>query len=133
MQHLFSKIGLGLGFLAVGLAAFETHLAASAPPKEDKRTLGELAGEAGKRMLKEKVLKEEPAEPPRRPFHPVRVAYTLLGLAAMGLGVFSWIRKEHIRMAGGAMALGLIAVCWQWVLVAVCIAIVIFLLANLAA
>jgi hypothetical protein len=57
----------------------------------------------------------------------------LLGLAAIGLGVVSWIRKEHVRMAGGAIALGLIGVCWQWVLVAVCIAVVIFLLANVAA
>lgn len=132
MQHLFSKIGLLLGFLAVALAAFETHLAAAAAPKEDKRTLGELAGEAGKRILKEKILKEEAAEPPPKPFHPVRVTYTVLGLAAMGLGLFSWIKKEHIRMSGGAAALGLVAVCWQWVLIAVCIAIVIFLLAHLS-
>jgi hypothetical protein len=133
MRHFYSSLGLILGFIAIGIAAFEVHLAASDTPKEDKRSLRELAGEAGKRVLKEKILKEEPAAPPPKPFHPVRVTYTLLGLAAMGLGTFSWIKKEHIRMSGGAAALGLLAVCWPWVLVGVCIAVVIFLLAHFTA
>src|SRR5687768_17252172 len=122
MRHFYSSLGLILGFIAVGIAAFEVHLAATESPKADKRSLRELAEEAGKRVLKEKILKEEPSAPPPRPFHPVRVTYTLLGLAAMGLGTFSWIKKEHIRMSGGAAALGLLAVCWPWVLVGVCIA-----------
>ena len=130
MRHLFSTIGLILGFVALGIAAFETHLVASQPVKEDTRTLRELASEAGKRLLKERVLKEEPVAPAPKPFHPVRIAYTLLGLGAMGLGLFSWIKKEHVRMSGGAVALGLLAVCWQWVLIGVCIAVVIFLLAH---
>ena len=133
MKHIFSTIGLVLGFVALGLAAFESHLIASQPVKEDTRTLRELAGEAGKRLLKEKILKEEPAAPPAKPFHPVRIAYTILGLAAMGLGLFSWIKKEHIRMSGGAVALGLMAVCWQCVLIGVCIAVVIFVVAHLSA
>jgi hypothetical protein len=133
MRHLYSSIGLLLGFIAIGFAAFEGHLVASGPAKEDKRSLGDLAGEAGKKLLKEKVLKEPPAEPPPKPFNAVRLAYTALGLAAIALGAISWIRKEHIRMSGGAVALGLLAICWQWVLVGVCIAVVIFLLANFAA
>ena len=132
MRHRFAIIGLIIGFLAVVIAAFETHLVATNPPPEDKRSLGELAAEAGKKLLKEKVLKEETAEPPAKPFHPVRITYTLLGLAAMALGAISWIKKEHVRMSGGAVALGLIAICWQWVLIGVCIAVVIFILANLS-
>lgn len=132
MRHRISIIGLAVGFFAVGLAAFESHLVAAAPPPEDKRSLGELATEAGKKLLKEKVLKEEPTEPLPEPFHPVRITYMLLGSAAIGLGTASWIKKEHIRMSGGAVALGLVAVCWQWVLIGVCIAVAIFLLANLS-
>ncbi|HEX2861677.1 MAG TPA: hypothetical protein VHN79_08555, partial [Lacunisphaera sp.] len=75
---------------------------------------------------------EEPSEVPAKPFHPVRISYTLLGLAAMSLGTVSWIKKEHIRMSGGAVALGLVAICWQWVVIGVCIAAVIFVLANLS-
>jgi hypothetical protein len=133
MRHRYSIIGLVIGFLAVAVAAFESHLIAAVAPPEDKRSLGELATEAGKKILKEKVLKEAPAEPPPKPFHPIRIAYTLLGLAAIGFGAVSWIKKEHIRMSGGAVALGLIAICWQWVLIGVCVAVVIFILSLLSA
>jgi hypothetical protein len=134
MRHYFSTIGLILGFIAVAIAAFETHLVASEPaPPVHERSLKELAVDAGKAILKEKVLKEEAPPPEAKPFHPVRIAYMLLGLGAMGFGIFSWIKKEHIRMSGGAAALGLMAICWQWVLVGVCIAIVIIVLANISA
>jgi hypothetical protein len=130
MRHIYSTVGLLLGFVALGIAAFEAHLTASSPPPEDKRTLRELAAEAGRRVIKERVLKETPAPQPSQPFRPVRITYTLLGIAAIGLGTYSWIKKEHIRMSGGAAALGLLAVCWQWVAIGVCIAVVIFLLAQ---
>lgn len=134
MRHYFSTIGLILGFIAVAIAAFETHLVASEPPPPvHERSLKELAVDAGKAILKEKVLKEEAPPPQARPYHPVRITYILLGLAAMGFGIFSWIKKEHVRMSGGAAALGLMAICWQWVLVGVCIAIVIIVLANISA
>jgi hypothetical protein len=132
MSHRFATLGLIIGFGALILAAFESHLIATNPPPEDTRTLSQLAAEAGKKTLKEKFLKEEATKPPPKPFSPVRLAYTLLGLIAMALGTVSWIRKEHIRMAGGAIAVGLIAICWHWVLIGVGIAIVIFILANLS-
>lgn len=133
MRHSFSTIGLIFGFIAVGIAAFETHIIASEPPPPaDGRSLKELAIDASKKILKERVLKEDAPPPPEKPFHPIRVTYMLLGLSALGLGMTSWIKKEHIRMSGGAAALGLMAICWQWVLISVCIAIVIFILANLS-
>jgi hypothetical protein len=130
MRHLYSSIGLLLGFVALCLAAFESHLLAAEPvPKPDKRGVLEIG--AGNRTLTVKLRKEEP--PPRKLMNPVRVSYTVLGLAAIGLGTVSWIKKEHIRMSGGAAALGLLAVAWQWVLIGVCIAIVVFIIANLSA
>lgn len=129
MRHLYSSIGLIVGFLALALAIFESHLVASESPKDDKRSLSELASEAGKKLLKEKILREKPVTQSSKPFHPIRITYTLLGLAAIGLGTFSWIKKEHVRMSGGAVALGLLAICWQWVLIGVCIAVIILILA----
>lgn len=135
MRYWFSTIGLVIGFLAIGLAAFQDHFMAPKPPIEDKRSWRELASEAGKKLWKQRVLKEREATATvttrTAPFHPIRIVYTVLGLAAIALGTLSWIRKEHIRMSGGAVALGLVAVCWQWVLIGICIAFIIFLLANL--
>ena len=129
MRNLISIIALVLGIAAVGIAIFEHQIAASKP---DKRTAGELIGEAGKRFLKEKVLKEKapPAEQ-LEAMNPIRITYTSLGFAAIVLGIVSWIRNEHRRMAGVAISLGVIAACWQWFLIGVAIAAVLLILANL--
>jgi len=61
------------------------------------------------------------------------MVYAGLGFVAIVLGVVSWVRKDHIRISGGAVALGLMAIAWQYVLIASGIAIIIFILANLQA
>jgi hypothetical protein len=133
MKHPFAVTGFTIGILAVGTAAFEQHLSSPNPREqtEDSRSVGQLAGEAAKRLLKEKFLKPEPQFQVPEKFPPARVAYTLLGVAAIGLGTFSWVRKEHVRLASGAAALGLLAVYWPWVMVGVMLAVLLFLLANL--
>ena len=110
----------------------------AAPPPPEKTTLVSVSGEALKKIIQEKILhqKEPPPSPRledavRLPLHPYQMIYTALGLAAFALGVTAWCRKEHIRLAGAATSLGLIAVCWEWVLIGVCIAVVIFILANI--
>ena len=130
MRNIFSIVGLVLGFVAIGMAAFEKHATAAEAPKEDKRSMKELATEAGKKLIKEKILKEEQPDstPKPEPFRPTRIAYTFLGLLAIAFGGLAWIRKENIRMAGGAIAAGLIAVAWEYVLSAVGAAIFIIIL-----
>jgi hypothetical protein len=131
MRNLFAILGLVIGFVAIGVAAFERPSLAPEAPKEDKRSLKELAAEAGKKLLKEKVLKESspaPSSTPKvEPSRPTRIAYMLLGLAAMAFGGVAWIRKENLRMACGAIAVGLVAVAWEYVLVAVAVAIFIMI------
>lgn len=136
MRNIFAILGLVLGFLAIGMAAFEKHVAASEvpadAPKEDKRTMKELAAEAGKKLLKEKILKEEQPAPKPKPesLSPTRIAYTFLGLIAIACGGIAWMRKENLRMAGGAISAGLIAVAWEYVLVAVGVAAFILILST---
>jgi hypothetical protein len=132
MRPLYSSIGLILGFIAICVAAIDSHAARTEPPKEEKRG-GVLEIGTAKHTLTLKLRRDEQSPPPPRQIQPLRITYTALGLAAIGLGTLSWIRKEHIRMSGGAAALGLLAVAWQWVLIGVCIAIVIFVLAHLSA
>lgn len=128
MRNIFAMVGLVIGFIAIGMAAFEKHVAASEPPKEDKRTLKELAAAVGKKLLNDQILKEEPPPPKPEPFRPTRIAYTFLGLVAITCGGIAWMRKENVRMAGGAISMGLIAVAWEYVLVAVGVAIFILIL-----
>ena len=141
MSNRLAAIGLVIALIAVGMAAFRNNYLYPAPPPEaPKTTLKEVAGEAAKKLLEEKILRRQAVasspvhEDPRRlPLHPYQMVYTALGLLGFTLGILSWCRKEHIRLAGAAAAVGLMAVCWEWVLIGVCIAIVILFLANLSA
>jgi|UniRef100_UPI00378353C8 hypothetical protein len=141
MSNRLAAIGLVIALIAVSLAAFRNNYIHPAPPPEPpKPTLREVAGEAAKKLLEEKILRKQPTAPApvnkdssRLPLHPYQMVYTALGLLGFTLGVLSWCRKDHIRLAGAAAAIGLMAVCWEWVLIGVCIAIVILILANLSA
>jgi len=61
----------------------------------------------------------------------VTISYSALGLIALVLGVIGYVRKESHRISGVAGALGVIAIGWQYVLIGVIVAVVVFLLANL--
>jgi hypothetical protein len=60
----------------------------------------------------------------------VRIFYLIFGFSAMGMGFVSWIRKETKRLSFAAIGTGMIAVSWEFVLIGVVIAVIIFLLFN---
>ena len=140
MSNRIAVIAFVIGLLAVGMAAFQNNFVHAAPKTENveaKRTLKEVAADAAKKVLEEKVLHKEPppkhvTDPRRLPLHPYQMVYTGLGILAIGLGVFAWTRKAHTRLAASAVGLGLIAIAWEWVLIAIGIAIVIFILSLLS-
>ena len=139
MRNRIAVIAFVLGLLAVGMAAFQNNIVHAAPKTEQaesKRTLKEVAADAAKKVLEEKVLHKKPPPKPdtdtrRLPLHPYQMVFTGLGILAIGLGVFAWTQKAHTRLAASAVGLGLIAIAWEWVLIAVGIAIVIFVLSLL--
>jgi hypothetical protein len=138
MNNRMAVIAFLLGLLAVGMAAFQNNFAPAKPEPitEDKpRTLKEVAADAAKTILQEKVLhKESPPKPvkaPRLPLQPYQMVFTGLGVLAIGLGAYAWAQKAHTRLAAAAIGLGLIAIAWEWVVIAVGLAVLIFLLALL--
>ena len=139
MRNHIAVIAFILGLLAVGMAAFQNNIVHAAPKTENaesKRTLKEVAADAAKKVLEEKVLHKKPppksvTDPRRLPLHPYQMVFTGLGILAIGLGAFAWTQKAHTRLASSAIGLGLIAIAWEWVLIAVGIAIVIFILSLL--
>ena len=147
MNFHYGIIGLVVGLIAVGIAIFQGDLFTEPEPVvEEKTSIKELAVEAGKKLIREKLLNEDEEEPesPKEKktvmgveiderHNGVQLTYMALGFAAMILGTVSWVKKDHIRISGGAVALGLVAVAWQYVLIGVVIAIVIIVLANIGA
>jgi len=51
----------------------------------------------------------------------------------MVIGFVAWIHKDHIRIAGGAVSFGLIALAWQYAMVGVTIAVAVLVLAMFMA
>jgi hypothetical protein len=139
MKNRIAAMAFIIGLIAVGMAAFQNNFINTAPKIENtekKRTLKDVASDAAKKMIEEKVLHKEPPPPPitdprRMPLRPYQMLFTGLGMLAIGLGVFAWTQKAHTRLAASAVGLGLIAIAWEWVLIAVGIAIVIFILSLL--
>lgn len=149
MNFHYGIIGLVVGLIAVGIAIFENDLLAAPEPEPvvmADESLKDLAVEASKKLIRDKWLNKDDAKPePSKEkktvlgmeidvrHNGVQLTYMALGFAAMILGTVSWVKKDHIRLSGGAVALGLVAVAWQYVLIGVVIAIVIFVIANLGA
>lgn len=138
MRSYIADIAFAIGLIAVGMAAFQNNFVNAPPePVESKKTLKEVAADAAKTLLEEKVLHKEPppkqvTDPRRLPLHPYQMAYTALGAVAIGLGIFAWTQRAHTRLAASAVSLGLIAIAWAWVLVAVGAAIFILVLSSLS-
>ncbi len=137
-KKYLGTVGLIIALLAIGIAVFQDDIRENFKPKpkpKPEKTLKELAVEAGKKIIKEKILKEEPEEKKiaqtKRDF--VEITYCALGFLAIIFGAISWIQDDHIRISSGAISLGLIALAWQYVLVGVGIAVFILIVTSLAA
>jgi hypothetical protein len=111
-----------LALVSLSMAALDQHFQSHARPTEDKRSLSEVAAAATKRILKEKVLKEESPKPVKAASSGLRLASVGVGLLSFALAAISWVRKEHARLSGTAAAIAILGICWEWVLVGVGIA-----------
>ena len=139
MRNRIAVVAFIFGLVAIGMAAFQSSIVRAAPKTESaesNRTLKEVATDVAKKMLEEKVLHKKPAPKPltdlrQQPLHPYQIVFTGCGVFAIGLGVLAWTQKAHTRLAASAVGLGLIAIAWKWVLIAVGMAIMIFVLSLL--
>jgi hypothetical protein len=151
MRKYMGIIGILMGLIAVGIAIFQGNIrdrvSPAKPEVQEEKSIKDLAVGAGKRMLTD-MLREKQEDPVSQPastpekrglfsgvsdkYDSVSMVYVVLGFIAMVLGIASWVTKDHIRISGGAISLGLMAVAWQYVLIGITIAIIIFVIANLS-
>ena len=139
MKHNFGTYGIIIGLLALCIAIFQNDLRPEElEPIESEPSLKELAVKASKEFIDDKILKQEstssaPQIPSTEKHDAIQLTYMLLGFFAIVLGAISWIKKDHIRLSGGAISIGIIAVAWQYVLIGITIAVIILILANIVA
>ena len=124
-KNVFGIVGIVIALTGIGIAIFQDELGSDPPPVSTQ--------------LKEKVLHkgaellgvETKAPSVKRDF--VKIASMSLGLLAIVLSVVSFIRKEYYRIAGMAGTLGIVAITWEYVVIGVVIAIIVFIIINIMA
>ena len=122
-QNIFGALGILIALIAVGIAA-SYHLGVGDSEIQSKSTTEKVL-EKGAELL---GLETEEQEPEAANYW--IYAYLSLGILALALGVVSYIKKENHRIAGMAGALAIVAIGWQFIMIGLAVALIIFLLAN---
>jgi hypothetical protein len=102
-------IGIVIALLGVGVAVFQDDIRShfdTAPVEVKDRVI-----QKGAELFGVKVESETTRD---------KVTFLQFGLGFVGivLGVVSWIRKENHRVSSSAAALGIVAIAWEYVLIA---------------
>jgi hypothetical protein len=122
MKNAIGLTGIGIALIGLCLAVFQDDLRPDPPSVSTQLrervtvAISDLAGVQANRAESRDW---------------VAVSYVALGLLALIAGVASFVRNENHRIAGMAGALGVVVIAWEYVLVGVIIAVVVFILANL--
>ena len=125
----FGLVGIIVAFLGLAGAIF-APLALEAKRPPPKQLSDVLADTAVK--IKDKIVKREaPTPPPAQTNWRVLAIITAsaLGFIGAALGTASWVRREDLRVSGAAVAVGVTAIAFHYIIAAIGVAIVCILLA----
>lgn len=122
MKNTVGIAGICVAIIAIGIAIFQDDLRPEAPSATTQ-----LADRVSEAVAKIGGIEIE--ESSSRDW--VTLTYIGLGFLALVAGIVSFVQKENHRVSGMAGALGVVAIAWEYVLIGVVVAVVLFLLANL--
>ncbi|MGI9204458.1 MAG: hypothetical protein ACR2Q3_10635 [Woeseiaceae bacterium] len=122
MKSKFGLAGICIAIFAIAIAIFQDDIRPEPPPVSTQLAdrVSDAVAKIGGLEVKESASKDW-----------VTIAYMGFGLLALVAGIVSFVQKENHRVSGLAGALGVVAIAWEYVLIGVVIAVVLFLLANL--
>ena len=137
----FALIGLLIGFLGLGIAAYRMSIESEPPPRPKTKEISDVLSDTIKKTADK--LRHKQTSPPSPVTSVEWPATKKLGLAASicgfigaAFGCVSWLVGEHRRWTWAALCVGVAALAWTHVVVAVAIAvgfaIAIYLLGHLA-
>ena len=130
----FGVTGLSIAFVGLALGVLSPWLTnlMQPPPKPAEEEIADFAAKVVK-AVKEKLKKQQPPPPPLRKqiswSMVVAASATGAGLVGVLLGIISWIKREDHRISGTAVAIGAVAIAWQYIILAVAIVVFLVILA----
>lgn len=125
----FALIGLLAGFLGLGIAAYRMSVESESPPSPRKKEISDVLSDTIKKTADKLRHKQAASAPPLAETWPVSkklgLAASILGFIGAALGCVSWLVGEHRRWTWAALCVGIAALAWTHVVVAVSIAVAI--------
>ena len=118
-KNVIGIIGILIALAAIGVAIFQDGL--RPPPEPAATRIRQQAISKGAQILGIKLEQSKQMDW-------VMATQYSLGFIAIILGVFSWVRKENHRISAVAASLGIVAIAWEYVLMAVGFAVLIMIL-----
>jgi hypothetical protein len=124
----FALVGLLIGFLGLGIAAYRMSIEAEAPTPPNRKEISDVLSDTIQKTA-DKLRHRKPAAPP--PPAPetwptskkLGLAASICGFIALVFGSVSWLVGEHRRWTWAALCVGIAALAWTHVVVAVSIAV----------
>lgn len=122
MKNKFGIAGICIAIFAIAIAVFQDDIRPEPPSASVQlaERVSDVVAKIGGIESKESAARDW-----------VTLAYIGLGLLALIAGIVAFVQKESHRVAGMAGALGVVAIAWEYVLIGVVVAVVLFLLVNL--
>lgn len=122
-KNKLAIIGVLIALLGIGVAIFQEKIRSSTAP--EATSLKVRVMHAGAILIGEKgpEVKEK--------YDWITYSYMALGFLGLVFGVLAFLRHESLRHAGMSVALGLIAIAWEYVVVAIVIGVVILIIVSI--
>lgn len=122
MKNQVGIAGICIAIIAIGIAIFQDDLRPEplSPATQLADRVSETVAKIGGIEIEESSSRDW-----------VTLTYIGLGFLALIAGIVSFVQKENHRVSGMAGALGVVAIAWEYVLIGVVVAVVLYLLANL--
>ena len=123
MKNIVGTIGIFIAIIALGIAIFQDDLRPDPPSATTQLAdrVSEAMAKIGGIEIAEKASKDW-----------VTFTYIGLGFLALIVGIGSFLRQEDHRVSGLAGVLGVVAIGWEYVLIGITVAVVLFLISYLS-
>jgi VIT1/CCC1 family predicted Fe2+/Mn2+ transporter len=126
----FAFIGLVVGFLGLGIAAYRMSVESEQPPRPRTKEISDVLSDTIKKTADKFRHKQPTPAPASAPeawpaSKKLGLAASICGFIGVTFGCASWLVGEHRRWTWAALCVGIAALAWTHVVVAVSIAVAI--------